>query len=204
MKKINEKNNENYDFELKQKVVEALIFSSSNPVPYDELLKRISDKNILNAILENLEKKYSSSGVNLFVINDAYAFRTSLDVSEYLNIEKIVPKPLSRAATETLAIIAYHQPITRSEIENIRGVSLSKGTLDVLLELEWIRPGHRRSTPGNPLTWKTTNLFLDYFNLKNIKDLPELKILKTQVYLIKIKLFLMINLLIKCKLIIGI
>ena len=104
MKKINEKNNENYDFELKQKVVEALIFSSSNPVPYDELLKRISDKNILNAILENLEKKYSSSGVNLFVINDAYAFRTSLDVSEYLNIEKIVPKPLSRAATETLAM----------------------------------------------------------------------------------------------------
>ena len=82
MKKLNEKNNENYDFELKQKVVEALIFSSSDPVPYDELLKRISDKNILNEILENLEKKYSSSGVNLFVINDAYAFRTSLDVSE--------------------------------------------------------------------------------------------------------------------------
>ena len=178
MKKLNEKNNDNFDFELKQKVVEALIFSSSNPVTYDELLKRISDKNKLNEILENLEKKYSSSGVNLLVINDAYAFRTSLDVSEHLNIEKIVPKPLSRAATETLAIIAYHQPITRSEIENIRGVSLSKGTLDVLLELEWIRPGHRRSTPGNPLTWKTTNLFLDYFNLKNVKDLPGVEDLK--------------------------
>ena len=104
MKKLNEKKNENYDFVLKQKIVEALIFSSSDPVPYDELLKRIIDKNILNEILENLEKKYSSSGVNLYVINNSYAFRTSLDVSELLNIEKIVPKPLSRAATETLAM----------------------------------------------------------------------------------------------------
>ncbi len=178
MKKAKENNNENYDFVLKQKVVEALIFSSSDPVHYDELLKRIPDKNMLNEILENLEKKYCSSGVNLYVINDAYAFRTSLDVSEFLNIEKIVPKQLSRAATETLAIIAYHQPITRSEIENIRGVSLSRGTLDVLLELEWIRPGRRKSTPGNPLTWKTTNLFLDYFNLKNIEDLPGIEDLK--------------------------
>ena len=118
---------------------------------------------------------------------------------QFLNIEKIVPKPLSRAATETLAIIAYHQPITRSEIENIRGVSLSRGTLDVLLELQWIQPGHRKSTPGNPLTWKTTNLFLDYFNLKNIKDLQGSKILKTQVYLIKIKLFLKIKQLIKLR-----
>ena len=175
---ISKEKNNKYDFELKQKVIEALIFSSSNPISYNELLKRISDKNILNEILLNLEKKYSSSGVNLYVINDTYAFRTSLDVSEYLNIETIVPKTLSRAATETLAIIAYHQPITRSEIENIRGVSLSKGTLDVLLELEWIRPGRRRSTPGNPLTWETTNLFLDYFNLKKIKDLPGVEDLK--------------------------
>ena len=178
MKKVNEKKNEDYDFVLKQKVVEALIFSSSDPVSYNELLKRMPNKDTLNEILKNLENKYSSSGVNLCVINDTYAFRTSLDVSEFLNIEKIVPKPLSRAATETLAIIAYHQPITRSEIENIRGVSLSRGTLDVLLELQWIQPGHRKSTPGNPLTWKTTNLFLDYFNLKNIKDLPGIEDLK--------------------------
>ena len=178
MKKLNENNKEDYDFVFKQKVVEALIFSSSDPVPYDELLKHILDKNNLNKILENLEKKYSSSGVNLYVFNHTYAFRTSLDVSEFLNIEKIVPKQLSRAATETLAIIAYHQPITRSEIENIRGVSLSRGPLDVLLELEWIQPGHRKSTPGNPLTWKTTNSFLDYFNLKNINDLPGIEDLK--------------------------
>ena len=178
MKKLKEKNNENYDFVLKQKVVEALIFSSSDPIRYDELLKRIQNKNILDEILENLEKKYSASGINLKVINDTYAFRTSLDVSEFLNFEKIVPKQLSRAATETLAIIAYHQPITRSEIENIRGVSLSRGILDVLLELAWIQPDQRKSTPGNPLTWKTTNVFLDYFNLKNIKDLPRIEDLK--------------------------
>ena len=188
MKKIKEKNNENYDFVLKQKIIEALIFSSSDPVPYNELLKRISDENILNKILENLEKKYSSSGVNLYIINNTYAFRTSLEVSEFLNIERIVPKPLSRAATETLAIIAYHQPVTRSEIENIRGVSLSRGTLDVLLELEWIRPGRRKSTPGNPLTWITTNFFLDYFNLKNIKDLPGIEDLKNSGLLDKNKI----------------
>ena len=187
MKKIKEKNDENFDFVLKHKIVEALIFSSSDPVHYDDLLKRILDKNILNEILENLEKKYASSGVNLRVINNSYAFRTSLDVSEFLNIEKIVPKPLSRAATETLAIIAYHQPITRSEIENIRGVSLSRGTLDVLLELEWIKPGYRKSTPGNPLTWKTTNIFLDYFNLKNIEELPGIDDLKNSGLLDKSK-----------------
>ncbi len=188
MKKLKEKNSENYDFVLKQKIIEALIFSSSDPVHFNELLKRIPDTNTLNEILENLEKKYSSSGVNLCIINNTYAFRTSLDVSEFLNIEKIVPKPLSRAATETLAIIAYHQPITRSEIENIRGVSLSRGTLDVLLELNWIRPGHRKATPGNPLTWKTTNVFLDYFNLKNIQELPGIEDLKNSGLLDKNKI----------------
>jgi len=116
--------------------------------------------------------------VNLLKINNTFAFRTSSEISEFLNIEKVVPKPLSRAATETLSIIAYHQPITRSEIENIRGVSLSRGTLDVLLELGWIQPGQRRSTPGNPLTWKTSNLFLDHFGLKEIKDLPGIDDLK--------------------------
>ena len=188
MKKLKEQDNENYDFILKQKIVEALIFSSSDPIHYDELLKRIPDKNILNEILVNLEKKYTSSGVNLNVINDTYAFRTSLDVSEFLNIEKIVPKPLSRAATETLAIIAYHQPITRSEIENIRGVSLSRGTIDLLLELGWIKPGKRRATPGNPLTWKTSNNFLDHFGLKEINELPGIEDLKSSGLLDKDKI----------------
>ena len=105
-----------------------------------------------------------------------------------MNIERIVPKPLSRAATETLAIIAYHQPITRSEIENIRGVSLSRGTIDLLLELGWIQPGQRRSTPGNPLTWKTSNNFLDHFGLKAINELPGIEDLKSSGLLDKNKI----------------
>ena len=182
------KDNKSIHFGLNQKIIEALIFSSSEPIPYSELQKTITDNNILNEILISLEKKYISSGVNLCNINNSYAFRTSSEVSEYLNIERIVPKPLSRAATETLAIIAYHQPITRSEIENIRGVSLSKGTLDLLLELSWIQPGQRRATPGNPLTWKTSNKFLDHFGLKEINDLPGIEDLKNSGLLDKNKI----------------
>jgi len=172
-KKVNE-----IEFSFKEKIIEALIFASSEPISYNDLKNKINDEDLLNQILESLEIQYSSRGVNLLKINNTFAFRTSSEISEFLNIEKVVPKPLSRAATETLSIIAYHQPITRSEIENIRGVSLSRGTLDVLLELGWIQPGERRSTPGNPLTWKTSNLFLDHFGLKEIKDLPGIDDLK--------------------------
>ena len=182
------KDNKKNDFGLNQKIVEALIFSSAEPITYTELQKTIIDNKLLDEILVALEKKYISSGVNLYIINNSYAFRTSLEVSEYLNIERIVPKPLSRAATETLAIIAYHQPITRSEIENIRGVSLSRGTIDLLLELGWIQPGQRRSTPGNPLTWKTSNKFLDHFGLKEINDLPGIDDLKNSGLLDKNKI----------------
>ena len=182
------KDNKNIHFDLNQKIVEALIFASAEPISYIELQKTITDNKLLDEILVALEKKYISSGVNLYTINNSYAFRTSLEVSEYLNIERVVPKPLSRAATETLAIIAYHQPITRSEIENIRGVSLSRGTLDLLLELGWIRPGQRRATPGNPLTWKTSDNFLDHFGLKEINDLPGIDDLKNSGLLDKNKI----------------
>ena len=182
------KDYKNIDFVLNQKIVEALIFSSAEPVSYSELQKTITDNKQLDKILIALEKKYMSSGVNLYTISNSYAFRTSSEVSEYLNIERIVPKPLSRAATETLAIIAYHQPITRSEIENIRGVSLSRGTIDLLLELGWIKPGQRRATPGNPLTWKTSNNFLDHFGLKEINDLPGIEDLKSSGLLDKNKI----------------
>ena len=182
------KDNKNIHFDLNQKIVEALIFASAEPISYLELQKTITDNKLLDEILVALEKKYISSGVNLYTINNSYAFRTSLEISEYLNIERIVPKPLSRAATETLAIIAYHQPITRSEIENIRGVSLSRGTLDLLLELGWIQPGQRRTTPGNPLTWKTSNNFLDHFGLKEINDLPGIDDLKNSGLLDKNKI----------------
>ena len=172
-------NENNIDFNFNLKIVEALIFASPEPVSFNELKKTISDIDILEAILESLEKKYSSGGFNLYKINNSYAFRTSPEVSEFLNVETIIPRPLSRAASETLAIIAYHQPVTRAEIENIRGVSFSRGTLDALLELNWIKPGQRKSTPGNPLTWRTSDTFLVHFGLKNISDLPGIDDLKS-------------------------
>ncbi|MDC1023008.1 SMC-Scp complex subunit ScpB [Alphaproteobacteria bacterium] len=171
-------NKNNIDFNFNLKVIEALIFASPEPISLNELKKALDNIDNLEEILESLEKKHSSSGFNLCKINNSYAFRTSPEVSEFLNVETVVPRPLSRAASETLAIIAYHQPITRSEIEGIRGVSLSKGTLDALLELNWIKPGHRKSTPGNPLTWRTSDTFLDHFGLKEISDLPGIDDLK--------------------------
>ncbi len=188
MSNFKEKNENNIEYNLKKNIVEALIFASSEPISLNELQKTVVDKNMLEEILKCLKRKYSSSGVNLLKINNTFAFRTSPEVSEHLNIEKIIPRPLSRAATETLAIIAYHQPITRSEIENIRGVSLSRGTLDVLLELDWIQPGQRKSTPGNPLTWKTSDNFLDHFGLSDISELPGIDDLKNSGLLEKDKM----------------
>ena len=173
------KNNKEINFGLKQKIVEALIFSSAEPISYSELQKTITDDKQLDKILIALEKKYMSSGINLYTISNSYAFRTSSEVSEYLNIERIVPKPLSRAATETLAIIAYHQPVTRAEVEDIRGVHFSPGTLDVLLELEWVKPIGRKKTPGSPIIYGTTEKFLVYFGIENIIDLPGLEELKS-------------------------
>ena len=188
MTNLKENNKNQIQFNLNQKIIEALIFSSSEPISYNDLKKTIVESDLLDEILTSLEDKYSASGINLNRINNTFAFRTSPEVSEYLNIEKIVPKPLSRAATETLAIIAYHQPITRSEIENIRGVSLSRGTLDILLELGWIQPGKRKLTPGNPLTWKTSNAFLDHFGLGDINELPGIDDLKNSGLLEKDKI----------------
>ena len=188
MTNLKENNKNQIQFNLNQKIIEALIFSSSEPILYNDLKKIIPESDLLDEILKSLEDKYSSSGINLNRINNTFAFRTSPEVSEYLNIEKIVPKPLSRAATETLAIIAYHQPITRSEIENIRGVSLSRGTLDILLELGWVQPGKRKLTPGNPLTWKTSNAFLDHFGLGDINELPGIDDLKNSGLLEKDKI----------------
>ena len=178
MSNVQDKYKNNLDYNLKQKIIEAVIFQSADPINFKALEKYVSDKEVLDDILFILKEKYNTSGVNLININNSYAFRTSYEVAEFLNIEKLIPKPLSRAATETLSIIAYHQPITRSEIEDIRGVSLSKGTLDLLWELSWIKPGQRRATPGRPLTWVTTNFFLDHFGLKNVSDLPGMDDLK--------------------------
>lgn len=161
--------------DLKSKIIEAYIFASKDPVPLKKLEIYENNKENLYKIINNLKKKYLKSGINLIQIENSYAFRTSEEVSDLLNIEQEVTRPLSRAASETLTIIAYHQPITRSKIESIRGVSLSKGTLDLLFEIGWIKPSKRLETPGRPLTWITTGKFLDHFGLSSKKDLPGLK-----------------------------
>ena len=170
--------NNKLDNKTKLKLLEAFIFASPEPVKLN-LLKQFEDNdNDLIKLLKELELKYQDFGFNLININDTYCFRTSEEVSSLLNIEQEASKQLSRAATETLGIIAYHQPITRSQIEEIRGVSLSKGTLDILFEIGWIKPGKRLELPGRPSTWMTTNKFLDHFGLSNINQLPGLDELK--------------------------
>ena len=167
------------NFNFFKNVVEAIVFSSSQPVKIDILEKRVPTSIDLDEILKQLKEDYSKRGVSFEKINNSWAFRTSPEVSDNLTIEKTIRKPLSRPAMETLSIIAYHQPVTRAEIENIRGVSISKGTLDILLELEWIKPKGRRQSPGRPLTWGTTEIFLDVFGLQDLSYLPGMADLKS-------------------------
>ena len=170
--------NSKLDNKNKLKLLEAFIFGSPEPVKLN-LLKQFEDNdNNLIKLLKELELKYQDFGFNLININNTYCFRTSEEVSSLLNIKQEASKQLSRAATETLGIIAYHQPITRSQIEEIRGVSLSKGTLDILFEIGWVKPGKRLELPGRPSTWETTNKFLDHFGLSNVNQLPGLDELK--------------------------
>ena len=167
------------NFNFFKNVVEAIVFSSSQPVKIDILEKRVPTSIDLDEILKQLKDDYSKRGVSFEKINNSWAFRTSPEVSDNLTIEKTIRKPLSRPAMETLSIIAYHQPVTRAEIENIRGVSISKGTIDILLELEWIKPKGRRQSPGRPLTWGTTETFLDVFGLQDLSSLPGMADLKS-------------------------
>ena len=159
--------------------VEALIFASDKPVRERELLVHLPDDIAVGDVLALVAKRYdSSSGVELCQVGDSWAFRTRPEIAERLSQHKQIERPLSRAALEVLAIIAYHQPVTRAEIEEIRGISLSKGTMDILLELGWIKPRGRRRTPGRPLTWGTSPAFLDHFGLAEITDLPGMDDLK--------------------------
>ena len=159
--------------------LEALVFASDKPVRDRELQHHLPDNiNVADVISVVMQRYDASGGVELCRVEDGWAFRTRPAVAERLKQHKTVERPLSRAALEVLAIIAYHQPITRAEIEEIRGISLSKGTMDILLELTWIKPRGRRRTPGRPLTWGTTPAFLDYFGLSDISDLPGMEDLK--------------------------
>ena len=154
------------------RLLEAILFAASEPATEEALAERMPEDTDIPGLLQELEEVYSNRGVNLRRIGKGWAFRTAQDLSPYMSIAKEVPRKLSRAAIETLSIIAYHQPVTRAEIEDIRGVALSKGTLDILLEAEWIKPKGRRQTPGRPVTWGTTERFLDHFGLESIRALP--------------------------------
>ncbi len=160
------------------RLLEALLFAAAEPLEEKALAKRLPEGADIHALLRQLQMEYAPRGVNLVHLGSKWSFRTANDLSWLLTHEAVEPKKLSRAAVETLAIIAYHQPVTRAEIEEIRGVSAAKGTVDVLLETGWIRPRGRRKAPGRPLTYGTTAEFLSHFGLEAVGDLPGLDELK--------------------------
>ena len=161
-----------------ERMVEALLFASSEPLSVRELEGRLPHGSEARQALEGLRKRYEGRGVHLVRVGEGWAMRTAPDLGFLLQKESKEVRKLSRAAIETLAIVAYHQPVTRAEIEEIRGVSVSRGTLDLLMELAWIKLGRRRLTPGRPVTFIVTQEFLDHFGLESAKDLPGIKELR--------------------------
>jgi len=153
-------------------LIEAILFSASEPLDVGTIKSKVKSGTDVLKILYDLQKDYEERGVKLVNLADKWSFRTSDDLSKKLKKEIIVQKKLSKAAIETLAIIAYHQPVTRSEIEEIRGVSFSTGTLEILFELGWVKPNGRKEIPGKPLLYVTTDKFLNHFNINSLDDLP--------------------------------
>ena len=160
------------------RLLEAIVFASSEPVSERVLVARLPEGANVSELLEELRGVYDNRGVNLVKVGNAVAFRTAPDLASLMKIERETVRKLSRAAVETLSIIAYHQPITRAEIEEVRGVTLSKGTIDILLEAGWVKPKGRRRLPGRPVTWGTTEAFLDHFGLEGLDALPGIDELK--------------------------
>ena len=160
------------------RLLEAILFASAEPMTEKTLAQRLPEGADIAGLLQELAGLYANRGVHLMQLGDRWAFRTAPDLGDRLQTETVVARKLSRAAIETLAIIAYHQPLTRAEVEEIRGVALSRGTLDTLLEANWIRPKGRRQTPGRPVTWVTTDAFLDHFGLESREALPGIEELK--------------------------
>src|SRR5208282_5324723 len=157
------------------RLIEALLFASAEPLDEVVLKSRLPESADVTALVEELAQLYANRGVHVVQM---WAFRTAPDLAAFLKTEQVIARKLNRATVETLAVIAYHQPITRPEIEEIRGVSLSRGTLDLLLEAGWIKPGRRKEGPGRPVTWVTTEAFLDHFGLASTKDLPGIEELR--------------------------
>lgn len=162
------------------RLVEAILFASSTAVTVQQIAERFPEERVklIPDVLEMLKEHYAARGVNLVQRERRWAFRTSADLGDQMRLEKEQPKKFTRAAMETMAIVAYHQPVTRAEIENIRGVATSPGALDALMEAGWIKPGKRREVPGRPVTWLSTQAFLDHFGLEKLEDLPGMDDLK--------------------------
>ncbi|MDA7565307.1 SMC-Scp complex subunit ScpB [Candidatus Pelagibacter sp.] len=177
MTKIKKKTNDNIvTFPSKmnagEREIEAIVFAAAEPLDIDTIESKISKKIDVLKSLEKLQKEYSSRGINLVCISKRWSFRTSENLSNLMSQEKTVEKKLSRAAVETLAIIVYHQPVTRAEIEEIRGVAFGTNTLEILMELNWVKPQGRKDVPGKPIQYGTTNDFLSHFSLQKLSDLP--------------------------------
>jgi len=163
---------EGITIEADLRLLEALLFAAVEPIDTQTLRERLPEEADVGALLARLARDYAGRGVNLVRVADRWRFQTAIDLEPHLTDIKEAPRKLSKAALETLAIIAYHQPVTRAEIEDVRGVVVSKGTIDVLMELGWVRMRGRRRTPGRPVTYGTSEAFLAHFNLEDISDLP--------------------------------
>ena len=158
-----------------ERQVEAILFAAEEPLDIESIQEKLNTKANILKILESLEKQYKNRGVNLVCIAKKWSFRTASNLSKFMNLQTFTKKKLSKAAIETLAIIVYHQPVTRSEIEEIRGVAFATGTLEILLELNWVRPAGRKDVPGKPIQYVTTDDFLSHFNLQKLSDLPNIE-----------------------------
>tara|TARA_Y100000590_G_C15739285_1_gene1019686 strand:- start:1028 stop:1717 length:690 start_codon:yes stop_codon:yes gene_type:complete len=177
---MNKKNNDKIikfpsNISQAEKQVEAILFAADEPLDAESIQEKIKSRINIPKILESLEIQYRNRGINLVCIAKKWSFRTSPGLSKFMNLQTYTKKKLSKAAIETLAIIVYHQPVTRSEIEEIRGVSFASGTMEILMELNWVRPAGRKDIPGKPIQYVTTDDFLSHFNIQKLSDLPNIE-----------------------------
>ena len=158
-----------------ERQVEAILFAASEPLEIETIEKRLQTTSDISKVLEKIKQNYKNRGINLVCIKNKWSFRTADDLSKLMSLQKSTQRKLSKATIETLAIIVYHQPVTRSEIEEIRGVSFASNTLEILLELNWVRPAGRKDVPGKPIQYATTENFLNHFNIQKLSDLPSIE-----------------------------
>ena len=158
-----------------ERQVEAIVFAAEEPLDIETIEKRVGVNSGIKKILENLQQEYLARGINLICKSNKWSFRTASDLSKLMSLQKSTQRKLSKATIETLSIIVYHQPVTRSEIEGIRGVAFASNTLETLLEFDWVRPAGRKNVPGKPIQYATTQKFLDHFNIEKLSDLPSVE-----------------------------